>query len=235
MNGLFYGSFYGGGLWYWALIIVSMVLGLSAQLYISKTYKRWSAVDAKTPHTGAQIAQRMLDSQGVYGVDIQGIAGELTDNYDPRTRVLNLSEHNLRGGSVASIAVACHEAGHAIQHAKSYLPLKLRSALVPTVQFVSSAWVLILMAGLFMDIAGLVNLAIMLYVAIVVFQVVTLPVEFNASRRAYNYIRSSSSGLSPLVAKGARKVLIAAALTYVAAALISVLELLYLLKSRSDD
>lgn len=229
------GLFYGGGLLYWGLIIVSTVLGFSAQLYISRTYKRWSAVDAHTPYTGAQIAQRMLDSQQVYDVDIQGIAGELTDNYDPRTRMLNLSEHNLRGGSVASIAVACHEAGHAIQHAKSYLPLQLRSALVPAVQFVSSTWVFILMAGLFLNILGLVKLAIMFYVAIVVFQIVTLPVEFNASRRAYNYICSSSSGMSPLVAKGARKVLTAAALTYVASALISVLELLYLLKSNSDD
>lgn len=186
--------------------------------------------------TGADVARRMLSDQNVGGVGIEGIGGELTDNYDPRTNVLHLSGANLHGGSVASAAVACHEAGHAVQHAHNYVPVKIRSALVPVVNFTSNAWVLVFILGMAVGQAGLLTLAIALFAFSVLFQIVTLPVEFDASRRAVAYIERS--GLGPQAVRGAKKVLTAAALTYVAAALVSVLQLLYYIaraQDRSDD
>lgn len=162
---------------------------------------------------------------------IESIGGELTDNYDPRSNVLHLSQGNLRGGSVASVAVACHEAGHAVQHARGYVPVRIRSALVPVVNFTSNAWMIVFFLGIAMGAAGLTRFAIALFAFSVIFQIVTLPVEFDASRRAVAYVERS--GLGPQAVRGAKKVLVAAALTYVAAALVSVLQLLYYL-SKTD-
>ena len=217
---------------YLLLVVVSTVLGLATQSYIKSTYRTWSKVPLGTSVTGADVARRMLSDEGVSGVGIEAIGGELTDNYDPRDNVLHLSGSNLRGGSVASAAVACHEAGHAVQHARGYVPVKIRSALVPVVNFTSNAWMVVFFLGVAMGAAGLMRFAIVLFAFSVLFQVVTLPVEFDASGRAVAYIERS--GLGPEAVRGARKVLVAAALTYVAAALVSVLQLLYYLARTQD-
>lgn len=232
---MFYGWYpYGFSSSYLLLIIICTVIGLGAQAYIKRTYARWSKVPAQMGQTGAQVASDMLHSQGVTTVGIVPVAGELTDHYDPRDNNLHLSRENLTGGSVASVAVACHEAGHALQRAYGYAPMRMRTALVPVVNAASSMWVLVFIAGIFLNVAGLTTLAIVLYAFTVIFQLVTLPVEIDASRRAVAYI-SDRCGFDRTDEKGARSVLIAAALTYVAAALVSVLQLLYLVsRSRND-
>lgn len=215
-----------GDLGYWAIVLISMVLGGITQSYIKSTYNKWSQVPSGMHATGAQIARRMLDENGAGACGIGRIPGKLTDNYDPRDNSLHLSDDNYRGGSVASVAVACHEAGHAIQTAKGYAPGKLRTALVPVVNFSQSIWMLVFFAGMLMGILGLVQLAIVLFAFTVIFQLVTLPVEIDASRRAVRYLEASGSQIDQ---RGAKQVLTAAALTYVASALVSVLNLLYLL------
>lgn len=217
---------------YLLLVAVSLALGVATQSYINKTYRTWSRVPSDGA-TGAEVARRMLDANGCGQVGIRGVAGSLTDHYDPRDNNLYLSHDNLAGGSVASVAVACHEAGHAAQREGGYLMLKVRTALVPVVNFSQNAWVIVLMAGIFMNLAGLTQLAVFLFAFSVLFQVVTLPVEFDASRRAVAYIQGS--GMSEVNVRGARKVLTAAALTYVAAALTSIMQLLYLLGRTRDE
>ena len=211
---------------YLVVVLVALVLGTAAQGYIRSTYRKWSQVDAGIPGTGADVARQMLADGGANDVGITRVAGSLTDHYDPRDNTLHLSDDNYRGASVASVAVACHEAGHAIQAAQGYGFYRLRSALVPVVSVAENSWILVLLAGVFLNLAGLVQLAILLFAAAVVFQVVTLPVEIDASRRAVAYLSARGSGLDE---KGARSVLTAAALTYVAAALTSLMQLVYLL------
>lgn len=217
---------------YMLLVLVSTVIGLAAQGYINSTYRTWSRVPAAGA-TGADVARRMLDANGCHAVDIKRVNGHLTDHYDPRDNSLHLSSENLTGGSVASVAVACHEVGHAAQKAHGYAMMKVRTALVPVVNFTQNTWMLVLMLGLFMNIAGLTTLAIVFFAFSVVFQLVTLPVEIDASRRAVAYIEQS--GMGEVDVRGAKKVLTAAALTYVAAALTSILQLLYLLARTNDD
>lgn len=226
---MYYGMGYGWGInpAYLLLVVISTAIGMATQSYIKKTYAVWSRVPLGSGSTGAEVAERMLADEGVSGVRVEPISGELTDNFDPTSNVLHLSEGNLRGGSVASAAVACHEAGHAVQHARGYVPGRVRSALVPVVNFASNAWMIVFFAGVFLGLAGLLRLAIVLFAFSVVFQLVTLPVEFDASRRAVAYIERA--GMGPEAVRGAKKVLVAAALTYVAAALVSVLQLLYFL------
>ena len=216
-----YPMYYGFGMdpAYLALVIISLVLGGLTQSYINSTYRKWSRVPSGG-ETGEQVARRMLDSLGCGRVGIRGVSGHLTDHYDPRDNNLYLSRENLSGGSVASVAVACHEAGHAAQREHGYAMMKFRSALV--------------LAGVFMNIAGLTTLAIALFSFSVLFQIVTLPVEIDASRRAVAYIEQS--GMGEVNVRGAKKVLTAAALTYVAAALTSVLQLLYIMgRTRNDE
>lgn len=223
--------YYSGG--YWLIVIVSLVLGMVTQGYINRQYKRWSKVRLSSGETGADVARRMLRDEGATQVGVTRVEGHLTDFYDPRDNMLHLSDENLSGGSVASAAVACHEAGHAVQHARGYVPVKIRTALVPVVNFTSNVWMLLLMLGMFLGSMGLARLAVWLFAFSVLFQLVTLPVEFDASHRAVEYL-ANGSGLSPEAEEGARKVLTAAALTYVAAALVSVLQLLYYLGLTSD-
>lgn len=211
---------------YLVVVLAALVLGTAAQGYIKSTYRKWSQVDAGIPGTGADLARQMLADGGANDVGITRVAGSLTDHYDPRDNMLHLSDDNYRGASVASVAVACHEAGHAIQAAQGYGFYRLRSALVPVVSVAENSWILVLLAGVLLNLAGLVQLAIVLFAAAVVFQVVTLPVEIDASRRAVAYLSARGSGLDE---KGARSVLTAAALTYVAAALTSLMQLVYLL------
>ncbi len=228
----YYGYGFGFDPAYMLLVLVSTVIGLAAQGYINSTYRTWSRVPAAGA-TGADVARRMLDANGCHAVDIKRVNGHLTDHYDPRDNSLHLSGENLTGGSVASVAVACHEAGHAAQKAHGYAMMKVRTALVPVVNFTQNTWMLVLMLGLFMNIAGLTTLAIVFFAFSVVFQLVTLPVEIDASRRAVAYIEQS--GMGEVDVRGAKKVLTAAALTYVAAALTSILQLLYLLARTNDD
>lgn len=226
----YYGFGYGIDPSYLMLVLVSLVLGIATQSYINKSYKTWSRVRSDG-RTGAEVARRMLDDAGCSNVGIVGTSGHLTDHYDPRDNNLHLSHENLSGGSVASVAVACHEAGHAVQRAQGFGLMKVRQALVPVVNFTQSIWMVVFILGVMMNAAGMQTLAIALFAFSVVFQLVTLPVELDASRRAVAYIEGS--GMSEVNVRGARKVLTAAALTYVAAALTSILQLLYLL-GRTD-
>ncbi|MBY4796974.1 zinc metallopeptidase [Collinsella sp. AGMB00827] len=215
------------------LVVASISIGTAAQSYIKTTYRRWSAVESDGA-SGSQVARRMLDEFGCGQVGIKPVAGSLTDHYDPQDKNLYLSEENRAGGSVASVAVACHEAGHAVQHAQGFAMMRIRTALVPAVNFTQSIWFYVLLGGMWLNLSGLTTAAIVLFAFSVLFHLVTLPVEIDASRRAIAYI--DASGMSPANAAGAREVLRAAALTYVAAALTSVLQLLYLIgRNRSRD
>lgn len=220
---------------YLSLIVISLVLGLGTQWYINHTFKRWSKVEIDSRETGAQVARRFLDSEGLARVPIRpNGGGDLSDYYDPRSDALYLSGTSEHGRSVASAAVACHEAGHAVQHDKNYLPARVRMALVPVVNIGSQLWMVVLIAGIFIQMTQLIYLGIILFAFVVAFQLVTLPVEFDASSRAMRFI-SSDPRISAEQAQGARQMLTAAALTYVASALTSILQLLYLLQQNRGE
>lgn len=213
------------------LVLVGVVLCMLASSRVNSTYAKYARVGNHAGITGAMAAERILHQVGIYDVSIQRVSGKLTDHYDPKNKVLRLSDSTYGSTSVAALGVAAHECGHAIQHATGYMPLQLRGALVPVANFGSSiSWPLILI-GLFMN--GnmsllLINLGIMLFSTAVLFQIVTLPVEFNASSRALSILQGSGMLYDEEV-KQARKVLSAAALTYVASAASSILQLLRLL------
>lgn len=220
---------------YIGLIVVSLALGLGTQWYINHTFKRWSKVNVASRESGAQVSRRFLDSEGLAGVPIHANGGaDLSDYYDPRSNALYLSGSSEHGCSVASAAVACHEAGHAVQHARDYGPARVRMSLVPVVNIGSEAWMIVLVLGIALNISGLCMLGIVLFAFVVVFQLVTLPVEFDASSRALRFLQADRC-MTPEQVAGARQMLTAAALTYVASALTSILQLLYLLQQRSDD
>jgi len=211
---------------YLAIMVVALVLGFVTQGYVNSAYRRWSRVPLETGRTGAQVARSMLDSEGLQGVGIEMVRGNLTDHFDPKANVLRLSEGVYSGASVASAGVAAHEAGHAVQHARGYAPARIRMALVPAASIGSqAAWVLIVV-GLWMQIIGIAWLGVAMFGAAVLFQLVTLPVEFDASRRALASL-STTGSLSENQVAGARNVLTAAAMTYIAATLISIMQLLY--------
>jgi Zn-dependent membrane protease YugP len=217
---------------YWVILVVAIVLGGGAQLYIRSTYSRYSKVPLASGLSGAEVARRMLDANGLQAVEIRPVGGKLTDNYDPRSRVLSLSQDVFQGRSVAAAGVASHEAGHAVQDALAYAPAGIRSTLVPAANLGSTmAWPLII-AGFFLNAPLLITVGAGFFAIAVLFQVVTLPVEFDASRRA---VASLEAVLPAEQVAGARSVLTAAALTYVAAALISVLYLLYYLSLGRRD
>lgn len=217
------------------LMLVSTGIGLITQGYINSTFRKWSRVPVHTGMQGAQVARRILDSNGLHAVPVNAIAGSLTDHYDPRSRSLALSSPVYSEASVAAAGVAAHEAGHAIQHAQDYVWGNIRTAIVPVVNIGSQFAIPAIILGLLFQRAGLIWLGIAFYAGAVLFQVITLPVEFDASRRALDAL-SVSGAMSPDQIGGARQVLTAAALTYVGAALISVLQLLYFvgLARRSD-
>ncbi|MBF0911471.1 MAG: zinc metallopeptidase [Atopobiaceae bacterium] len=214
---------------YWILVIVSLVLGLGTQAYIKHVYKKYSLVPSGFNASGASVARAMMDANGASAVGIKHIDGELTDNFDPRDNCLHLSDDNFSEGNVASLAVSCHEAGHAVQTAKAFWPARLRTALVPVVNFAASAWIYIFIAGVFFNMSGMTIIAIWLYALTFLFHIVTLPVEIDASRRGLAFLKKNAPVGFDYA--GARQVLIAAALTYVAAALVSALQLVYLLAS----
>ena len=213
--------------------IVPMVIGFWAQHRVKSTFARNLEVPVANGMTGSQVARRILDSNGLNEVPIEETPGSLSDHYDPRSKSVHLSPEVFRGVSVASTSVAAHEVGHALQHAQAYAFFRFRSAMFPAVQFASNIWVLFLIGGIFFQITGFIVLAIALYSIAVLFQIVTLPVEFDASSRAKRQLNE----LGLVVASegaGVKSVLSAAAWTYVAGALAAVAILLYYLSLLSN-
>ena len=210
------------------LLIIAMLLSLAASAKLKSTFAVYRRMESASGMTGAEAAQRILRNAGVYDVRIEPIRGELTDHYDPRTKVVRLSEPIYNKTSLAAVGVAAHECGHAIQHATNYAPLNFRSALVPVANLGSTlSWPLFL-AGLVMSFRPLLTAGILLFTAAVLFQLVTLPGEINVSSRALKLLNADGI-LAPQEVRGAKKVLTAAALTYVAALAGSILQLLRLL------
>jgi len=213
------------------LVLIGVVLSLLASGRVKSTFAKYSQVRNSRGLTGAQAAEQVLHTAGIYDVRIEHVGGNLTDHYDPTTKVLRLSDSVYGQTSVAAVGVAAHECGHAIQHAKGYAPLKLRSTLVPVANFGAKlAWPLIIF-GLFISGESstiLINAGIIAFLAAVAFQLVTLPVEFNASNRAIRMIADSGMMYGEEI-RGAKKVLGAAALTYVASAATAILQLLRIL------
>jgi uncharacterized protein len=205
---------------------IPLLFGLWAQLQVSRTFKRYSEVPTRSGVTGHDAAAAVLQTSGLSGVSIQPVEGRLSDHYDPRTRTLNLSADVGQAATVAAVGVAAHEAGHAIQDAQHYRPMRIRQTLVPAAQFGQSLWFLPVFVGLIIGSVGLVNVGLILFLAIVVFQLVTLPVEFDASRRALAAIQGQGL-LANDELPGARAVLRSAALTYVAAFVAALGQLVY--------
>jgi len=220
------------------LLIPAILLTIYAQFKISSTYKNYSKIRSQSGLTGAQAARALLNSSGLYDVQVEPIRGRLSDHYDPRTRVINLSEDVYQGSSLSSVAVAAHETGHALQHASGYFPMTLRSSFVPVANIGSGAGPILILAGLFIPSFGwLLQLGIFAFSFAVLFQIITLPVEYNASHRALALLQEGNMLRSEEV-RGARSVLNAAALTYVAAALAAVLQLarfILISRGRSND
>jgi Zn-dependent membrane protease YugP len=211
----------------------TFLLMIITSIYVRSAYRKWSQVAARSQLTGYEAAQRLIARAGLYGIQIQGVAGNLTDNYDPRTKVLHLSQDVAGTASVASLAVAAHELGHAQQDAEGYFPLRFRSALVPMVNIGSYlGWILIII-GLFLSYAGMalgVNLAwlgVAIFAGGAVFALATLPVELNASARARVLLSETGIISGPDEQRGVSNVLNAAALTYVAGLVTAMLQLLY--------
>ena len=231
-----YGMGYGYGMSYgymdptMILVLIGVVLSLWAQSRVNTTFNKYSRVRSRTGMTGAEAARRLLQSQGIYDVTVRQVSGELTDHFDPRTKTVNLSQSVDGSTSVAAIGVAAHECGHAMQHDEGYAPLQCRSALVPVANFGSRiSWPLILIGVLMGGIGSpLCQIGILMFTAAVLFQLATLPVEFNASGRAVRLLDEQGILVGEEV-KSTRKVLDAAAWTYVAAAASSMLQLLRLI------
>ena len=220
------------GYYYWdptyILVVIGAVICMIASARVKGTFNKYSQLRSMSGMNGAQVAQRVLQAAGIYDVQVRHVSGRLTDHYDPRTKTVNLSDPVYNATSVAALGVAAHECGHAIQHAKSYAPLSIRSALVPIANFGSMlAWPVILI-GLFFNTRSsglIIDIGILLFSAAVLFQLVTLPVEFDASRRALVMLRTQGI-LADDELKYTRRVLKSAALTYVASAAAAILQLL---------
>ena len=234
----------------YVLLIAAILLTVIAQARVSSNFRKYSSVRNRRGMTGAEAARRVLDANGLSGVAVEQIRGSLTDHYDPSSnverlydpskKVLRLSETVYGRESVAAVSVACHEAGHALQDAENYGPLKLRNGMVPIVNFSSKfCWILIF-AGIILSAAGtymagwIFDIGIILFVAVILFHLVTLPVEFNASRRAMDQMELAGI-IDSDEERGAKKVLSAAAMTYVASLAVAVAQLLRLLAMRGRD
>ncbi|MBR3439866.1 MAG: zinc metallopeptidase [Clostridia bacterium] len=214
--------------WYYLILVIpAMILAFVAQFKVKSTYKKFSQVRNVRGLTGAQAAQQVLSYYGINDVTIRPIAGNLTDNYNPKTKVLSLSQANFSGSSIAAVGVACHEVGHAIQHSTDYYPIKVRSALVPVTNIGSYLGIPLALIGYFLGFHPLVSIGLMLYSLIAIFQFVTLPVEFNASNRAIKAIEEQGLLYEDEI-QSAKKVLSAAAMTYVASLAVSLANLLRL-------
>ncbi len=217
------------------LLILAVVLGLFAQHHVQSTFARYSRISSRRRLTGAQVAKLIVSERGLGDIPVEPIAGNLTDHYDPSQRVLRLSEPVYGNTSLAALGVAAHEAGHAIQHAEGYAPMAIRHSLVPLANLGSQLLIPAIIGGILFSFKPLVYIGIVAYFFAVAFSVVTLPVEFDASRRALRTLETSGYLVGEEL-DGARKVLKAAAMTYVAAMLVSVINLLRLiLLARARD
>ena len=212
---------------YLCFMLPAFLLTLLAQLYVSSAYRKWSQVRAASGLTGEQAANRLIQNGGLYGVRVEGVAGNLTDHYDPRTKVLSLSQGVYQSNSVASLAVAAHELGHAVQDNQGYFPLRLRAALVPAANIGSMfGWVLIFI-GLILRITELAWIGVAVFSLGAVFALATLPVELNASSRAKRLLADSGMIVGEDEQRGVNNVLNAAAFTYIAALLAAIMQLFY--------
>lgn len=234
---MYYPMYYGFDSTY-LLVLLGVIICLAASAKMNATFNRYSRMRSMSGLTGREAALRVLNSAGIYDVRVEHVSGNLSDHYDPRSKVLRLSDATYNSTSVAAIGVAAHECGHAMQHAQGYAPLKLRSVLVPVANFGSNiAWPLIIVGLIFGGSSTLLNLGIFAFSLAVLFQLITLPVEFNASRRAVQVLGGTGI-LHGEELQATRKVLSAAALTYVASAASSILQLLRLVLlfgGRRDD
>jgi len=222
---------------YFVFALPALVLGLWAQFKVQSSFKKFSRVRSIVGLSGAEIARRMLDMSGLYDVKVEQVQGFLSDHYDPTKRTLRLSPEVYRGNSLASAGVAAHEAGHALQHQDAYLPMQIRSAIVPTVQIGSWLGPIIFLVGFFMQWTELAWAGLIMFAAVAIFAIITLPVEFNASNRAKAWL-ADSGVIYQNEMGGINAVLDAAALTYVAAAAQAISTLLYyvfLLSGRQRD
>ena len=220
--------------WYIVLVVPAILLGLLAQSMVSAAFNKYLKIRTSYGYTAEQVARQILDQNGLYNVQIQRIQGNLTDNYNPQTNIVSLSDSVYGNNSIAAIGVAAHEVGHAIQHAKGYFPIKVRQAIIPVTNFGSTISPFLIILGFLLGSTPLAMLGVILFSTVAVFQLVTLPVEFNASHRALNTLDSFGI-LTRDEISGARAVLTAAAMTYVAALITSLAQLLRLILILSQD
>jgi Zn-dependent membrane protease YugP len=221
-----FGNNYSMNFSYFFYMIPAIIIAMWAQFNVKSTFNKYSKILSARGMTGAQVARQILDKNGLSDVNVEQVGGKLNDYYDPRTRVIKLSTPVYNSNSVAAIGVAAHETGHAIQHSVGYSPLKFRNAIIPVSQFGSNAAMFVIIGGLIFSQPSLLLAGIILFSTVLLFQLITLPVEFNASARAITTLDESGI-LYEDELKGARKVLTAAALTYVAAMLSTIMTLLY--------
>ena len=222
---------YGGGSWL-IYIGIPLIIGIWAQIRVSSAFRKWGEVRASANITGAECAREILQAAQIHDVDVVETNDFLGDHYDPTNKKLHLSTNVYNTPSVAALGISAHETGHAIQHAKAYAPLKARMAIVPVTMIASQMLPFVIFGGLFFRITGLITLGIYCYLVLLVFQLITLPVEFDASRRAKIILREMGIVQPGQEAAGVNKVLTAAALTYVAAFIAALGNLLWLLSIR---
>lgn len=220
--------YYGFYDWTYFLVLIGAVISMLASSKVKTTYAKYGKIRSHSGMTATEAARRILDNAGLYHIRIERISGDLTDHYSPKEQVLRLSDTTINSTSIAAIGVAAHECGHAIQHSQKYVPLTVRNSIVPVVNLGSKlSWPMILL-GLLFGISGFLDLGILLFSFSLIFQIITLPVEFNASSRALQILEQSNM-LYEDELKGAKKVLSAAAMTYVAAVIATLLSLLRLI------
>lgn len=212
---------------YWLFMVPAILLTLAAQIYVSSTYKKWSQIQARSRLNGAEAAQRLIRYGNLYDVEIEPVRGNLTDHYDPRKKILRLSQGVYRGNSVASLAIAAHELGHAMQDQEGYAPLRFRSLLVPAVNIGSYLGWILIMIGLFLGLTELAWLGVAVFSGGAIFALATIPVEINASARAKELLSNAGIISGENEQRGVNAVLNAAALTYVAALFTAIMQLLY--------
>lgn len=214
--------------YYIILVIPAMILAVWAQFKVKSTYNKFSKVSNNKGITGAYAAQAVLTHYGITDVRIEQVSGKLTDHYDPKAKVIRLSQGVYGSTTIAAVGIACHEAGHAAQHAQNYAPIKIRNSLVPVCNIGSTLGIPLAILGYFLGFEPLISIGLLLYAAIALFQVITLPVELNASKRAMKVIDETGL-LYDDEQGGAKKVLIAAAMTYIASMLVAIANLLRLI------
>jgi len=222
---------------YWIYMLPGILLVALTSWYVKSAYRKWSKVPARSRLSGYEAAQRLINRGGLYGVQIEGIRGEMTDHYDPRSKTLRLSQGVAKGASVASLAIAAHKLGHAMQDAEDYFPLRVRGAMVPMVNIGSNLGWILIMAGLFFNWLNIAWLGVIFFAGGALFALMTLPVEFDASARAKRLLAETGIIQTEQEQRGVNTVLNAAALTYVAALVTSLLQVLYyasLLSGRRD-